>query len=511
MAPSPRDHFSSNGTSHLEIYVYLSIGIVAVLILKTVGQQLFSPLRSVPGPFLARFTRLWELYASRKCDYPIWNKALHEKYGPIVRLAPNRYSINDAEAARTILGIQNALDKSAFYYPFGHQDMPNVFSEQSNTAHSITRRPQAQLYSTTNLLNYEPFVDNCNTILLRRLEECAREHTELDVRQLMQFYAFDVIGEITVGSRFGLMEDNGDKSGIIQILHDGLDISSAVGFVPEMHWWIGKISSMLKLSTSFDTVINFAEVHIQDRVSGRTKSPDDRRDFIDKLLPLEQAGKTTRALTNMVCQQNVGAGSDTTAISLSTTIAFLAMHPEYLATLRKELDDARAQGKLSDPAQYNEAQKLPYLQAVIYEAMRVHPAVGMPMARVVGKGGAELAGRYFPAGTEVGVNAWVLHSNKDVYGPDAEAFRPDRWLTKDPVERATMDRNFLSFGAGTRTCIGKNISLLEMYKVIPQIVSRYDFELIQDKKTGNVFTWTTRWFAKPDFKCLVRRRETTKL
>lgn len=428
--------------------------------------------------------------------------------GPIVRLGPNRYSVNDLEAVKTILGLQSALDKSAYYYPFGQADEYNLFSQPSNHAHSKMRRPIAHLYSTSNLLSYEPFVDTCNSILLKRLQEYAEEEKELDVRELMQFYAFDVIGEISVGSRFGLMEDNGDKSGIIKAIDEGTTYSSIIGLVPGWHWWLVNVARLLRMEPSILTLNTYINFHINSRVSGKTKSPEDRDDFLDKMLPLESEGKATRADTRGAVGGNIAAGSDTTAISLSAVVAYLWMNPDTLVKLRQELDEATKRGELSDPATFKEAQKLPYLQAVIMEALRVHPAVGKPLTRVAGQGGLHVAGQYIPPGTEVGVNSWVIHNNEAIFGRDASRFRPERWLTDDPKERAFMERNFISFGTGSRTCIGKNISMLEMSKVIPQIARKFDFEMLRNKETGKEYTWRSRWFIKPDFKCLVKDRAT---
>jgi cytochrome P450 len=491
-----------------------------LLVLRPIFRALLSSLRSVPGPFLARFTRLWEFRAVRKHDFATYNIALHKKYGtcnrsrshqpltptgPIVRLAPNRYSINDAEASRIILGHHNALNKSNYYLPFGDPSQPNSFSELDIQVHAKVRRPTAHLYSNNNLLSYEPFVDTCNNILLKRLREYSWTGQRLDFRELMQYYAFDVIGEITLGSRFGFMEEDGDNAGIISALDDGMAHGATIGLVPEIHLMLCAATKYLKIEPAFTKINNFIMGNIQNRVSGRTKSPDDRQDFLDKLLPLEQSGKTSRSDTVNACGANIAAGSDTTAISLTAAIAFLTMNPEALAKLRKELNEAG----ISDPITFKEAQKLPYLHAVIYEALRLHPAVGAPLTRIVGHSGAELAGHYFPAGTEVGVNAWVVHRDTSIFGQDADEFKPERWLTNDAEKRAAMDRNFLSFGAGPRVCLGKNISLLEMFKVIPQIVRRFEFEVINGDEKDGGYSWKTLWFTKQKFDCIVRARENT--
>ncbi|CAG5186751.1 uncharacterized protein ALTATR162_LOCUS11693 [Alternaria atra] len=443
--------------------------------LKPFVLTLTSSTRNVPGPILARFTRLWELHLLFKDDFATANIALHKKYGSIVRLAPNRFSIADGEAAKVVLGHAGALDKSNYYNAFGPPFKTNMFTETQISVHGKMRRPVAQLYSNTNLLSFEPFVNTCNKILTNRLKEHARLGHRFDVRELMQFYAFDVIGEITMGSRFGLMEDDCDKTGVISALDEQIFHGSTVGLFPEIHRIMGYAMGFLKLEPAFKTVLDFVILNIQNRASGKTKSPGDRQDFVDKLLQLERDGKATRFDTIDACAANVVAGSDTTAISLTAIFANLSMHPAILARLRRELDDATKAGTISDPVSFKEARELPYLHAVMYESLRVHPAIAAPLVRIVGKNGAQLAGQYFPPGSEVGVNSWVIHHNEDIFGPDASQFKPERWLTEDAKQRSFMERNFLTFGAGPRTCIGKNVSLLEMYKVIPQIVRKFDF------------------------------------
>ena len=489
-----------------QLYLSALILLVAYLVISRIARTYITPLRSVPGPFLARFTRLWELRVVLKEDFATYNIALHKKYGPVVRLAPNRYSINDAEASRVVLGHQNALIKSNYYFPFGSPFETNIFTETNVHHHAKMRRPITQLYSNNNLLSYEPFVDECNRILIKRLMEYSGNGKSLNVREMMQYYAFDVIGEITLGARFGLMEDDGDKAGIIDAIDKGNVYGAKVGLIPEVHRFAGLAVKYLNMKSDFLKVLDFIYLNVNNRVLGRTESPKDREDFLDKLLPLEQAGKATRADTINACGSNIGAGSDTTAISLTAAIAYLSMHPDALAKLREELNDAITNGTASDLITFKESQKLPYLHAVVQETLRMHSAVGVPLARVVGKGGLNLAGRYFPAGTEVGVNPWVIHYNKEIFGLDASEFKPERWLVADAEKRSVMERNFLPFGAGSRTCLGKNISLLEMYKVIPQIVRKFDFQIVADSQHGDGYTWKTLWFTKQTLHCIVKER-----
>lgn len=76
--------------------------------------------------------------------------------------------------------------------------------------------------------------------------------------------------------------------------------------------------------------------------------------------------------------------------------------------------------------------------------MRLHPGVGFPLERYVPKGGAYLSGYFLPEGTIVGMNAWVVHQDKTVFGEDADQFRPERWIESDEEKMKAMNRAFLS-------------------------------------------------------------------
>jgi cytochrome P450 len=189
---------------------------------------------------------------------------------------------------------------------------------------------------------------------------------------------------------------------------------------------------------------------------------------------------------------NVGAGSDSTAISLRAIIYFLLRNPEKLQKLIDQIDQADRDGKLSPLISYRESTThLPYMEAVMKEATRLHPGVGLILEREVPKGGADIAGHHFRAGTIVGINAWVLGHDADVF-PDPESFIPERWIDNTPDRLKEMEQSWFIFGAGARTCIGKNISLMEMAKLVPQLLREFTFELTYPEKE---WTTTNVWFV----------------
>jgi len=119
------------------------------------------------------------------------------------------------------------------------------------------------------------------------------------------------------------------------------------------------------------------------------------------------------------------------------------------------------------------------------------------MSRIVPEAGATLAGVSFPAGVTVGINPWVAHQNTTVFGWDAHAWRPERWLEiKQEGHGADIERYSLAFGMGSRICFGKNLSFLEISKLMPQLLRTFEFILDEELQHAE---WETqnRWFAKP--------------
>ena len=174
------------------------------------------------------------------------------------------------------------------------------------------------------------------------------------------------------------------------------------------------------------------------------------------------------------------AGSETTAISLSAVFYYLLKNPRTMEKLNLELKNYAEEGRFSNNTTglvtWAEAQRLPYLDACIKEAFRLHPAPGLVIERVVPPQGVEISGRHVAGGTIVGCNAWVIHRRPEVFGDDVDDFRPERWqvdVTKDQEAEEKrikeMNGTMMHFGMGARTCIGKNISLLEIYKLVPSL------------------------------------------
>lgn len=221
---------------------------------------------------------------------------------------------------------------------------------------------------------------------------------------------------------------------------------------------------------------------------------------------------------------NLAAGADTTAASLRTIFYYSLRNPSIWSTLQSAIlaaPFAQPGPTRHLPAPYAQARAIPYLEAVIREALRLVPGNLFPQERYVpgvrtgaGGGGGGLTlpdGQVVPAGTALGFSAYAMHRNTATWGADADEFRPERWLPGHGESAEAYAKRMrlyndcdLSFGAGSRKCIGMNLGMWEVYKAVATLVAMFDFELVGKGE------WTLRAELFPKatgITCRIRRRE----
>lgn len=196
------------------------------------------------------------------------------------------------------------------------------------------------------------------------------------------------------------------------------------------------------------------------------------------------------------CNSMITAGTETTAITLSTIFHNLMQHPTVYSKLMAEIDEAVNEGMIAQrrnkKVSWTEAQRLPYLDAVIQESFRLHPAVGMTQEKVVPAQGITICGHYIPGHTIVGCNPWVLQRRPEIYGDDVDCFRPERWLEASVDQLKDMKAAMFQFGGGSRTCIGKHIALFSIYKFVPTFLRNFSFKQIKQDQYQHQCVWMVR-------------------
>ena len=492
--------------------------------------------RDIPGPFLAKFTDLWRfLLVTGRRSQETYLK-LHKKHGDLVRIGPNCISISQPDMIPVIYGIGKGYVKSDFYSVWqnivnGKRVSSMVFTTDE-AEHAAMKKPIAASYSLSTVKEFEPLLDSTTAVFLSRLDELFAETGKVcDLGVWLQWYAFDVIGELTLSKRLGFLEKAKDVDGIIASVSRNFDRCSALGQMPWLDYltWKNPIYLRFFAKPVSNPILIFGEKLMRERVNGvdEDEQPSidikdaalrekvlhgtipSKPDFLSRFLTLHEEQPDvvphSRLLTYLFA--NINAGSDTIGSTLRAIFYYLLKTPSTLEDLMQELQSAHANGKLTIPLPtWTECQSLPYLNAVIKEALRLNPALALPMERVVPSGrGLKIGFDTFPPGTIVGINPWVLHRDPRIFGQDAETWNPGRWLSGDEEKVKYMEHHLLTFGAGKRTCLGRNIAILELVKLTPALVMRYEMKLERPEREWKIInSWVVR---QEGLNVLLKRRE----
>ncbi|RTE75813.1 hypothetical protein BHE90_009741 [Fusarium euwallaceae] len=311
-----------------------------------------------------------------------------------------------------VYGLTSGFTKTRFYdmfvLPYHGEYTRSLFTTLDEKYHQVYKRPIASAYSMSTLVEFEPFVDNTTKLFMQRLDELADSGAGINFGTWLQMYAFDVVGEIVFGKKLGFLESGIDVDGIMADIRIKLAYASIVGQMPWLDKFLAKNPIVVWL-VGTHPIVRFTVEQMTERLKGRADQKHGPRDFLDR--SFEAQKKNPELVTDRVVRMwnidNVFAGSDTTAISLRTIFYYVMRSPPVMAKLVAELDDAENRGELGEFVSWKAANNMPYLEAVIKESFRMHPAVGQLLERHVPKGGISLDNHFLPEGTIVGMNPWV--------------------------------------------------------------------------------------------------------
>ena len=475
---------------------YWAVLLPTLLIGRLLYKRYASPLRHYPGPLLASVSRLWKAFSVASTNTHLHHIALHRKYGPVVRIAPNEVSLSSPEAARLLLGAGKHFTKTKFYGVFPPPENPDIFTETREHVHAQKKKVANVPYSMTAMQKLSPFIDDTIELLMRKLAALAGGQAEdargptVDLGAWLHYFAFDVLGEVAFSRSFGFLEQGRDVENAIVTIDNSQRYNGVVGQVPELDRLLRR-NPLWKLVPALDTknalITRMALEEMGRRrpfdkeSEGQWRGGDGRQDLLASLIKghLKDTDKFGEGDVFAVAHGAIFAGSDSTASTMQSFFWHVLHDTQVYAKLVAEMDAAVASGTVPPAGNitWAQAQSLTYFQACLKEGMRVRPAVGLNISRIVPPEGIELDGRFFPGGTELSVNGWVLHRDRPTFGADADTYRPERW-TEDEERGRRMERYMFQFGGGAHLCIGRNLALLEINKVLPRLLRDFRFSLV---------------------------------
>lgn len=212
---------------------------------------------------------------------------------------------------------------------------------------------------------------------------------------------------------------------------------------------------------------------VDRRLEDADASTHKHGDFLNSLLELVSTGKIARHNVTTILFDMFAAGSDTIAITVEWAMAELLRNPSVMAKVRAEMEDTLG-GK--ETIEEPDAANLPYLQAVVKEAMRLHPVAPILLPHQAVEDGVEIGGYAVPKGSTVIFNAWAIMLDPAAWERPDE-FVPERFLERAEVDFRGKEFEFIPFGSGRRLCPGLPMAERVVPFILASLLRAFEWRL----------------------------------
>lgn len=446
------------------------LAITACVYLLSLGiyRLYFHPLAKFPGPRIAALTVWYEFYFDgiKKGRYTFEIKRMHDKYGPIVRISPDELHINDPSFIDELYaGGGKKRDKYGYFSSqFGIPD--SVFGTAEHGLHRLRRGALNQFFSKASVTKLEPIIHTAIEKLVSQLRSHAGSGKPVIMNMAFSCMTTDIVTEYAFSKSYNFLDSPTFEPNFHRAIVAGSDMGPWIKQFPFLISLMNSLpeSMVMKLNPEAAVYVRFQEdIRRQIRQAQRKiefgeeeKGPN--KTIFQELLTgdLPEQEKSLERLWQEG-QIVVGAGTETTAWTLSATLYYLLEDRRVFAKLMQELvshiDDA------DERVTWNELEQLPYLSAVVSEGLRLSYGVSTRLQRINPLGpfyftDATTKKEYvIPKGTPVGMTATLVHNDPTLF-PDPHIFRPERWLNEKGQRHHHLDKFLLSFSRGSRQCIG---------------------------------------------------------
>nr|GEZ06314.1 alkane hydroxylase MAH1-like [Tanacetum cinerariifolium] len=317
--------------------------------------------------------------------------------------------------------------------------------------------------------------------LLPILESVSMRNQEIDLQEIFQRFAFDVICL--------LLLDYDPQSLSLQLpfipcekaFTDAEEAILWRHVLPEKVWklqkrfGLGKEKKMIEATKAFDEFIYKCMSNKHDEAIGMVH--DNETGLLTSLLRgfegMNRIPRDMRKFLRDTVLSLMIAGRDTTSMALSWFFYLLAQNPCVESKIRDEIGEKWG---------VKEVDKLIYLHGGICEALRLYPPVALEHKAPL-KAGVLPSRHVIDANTKIILCFYSMGRMEDIWGEDCMVFKPERWFTKDGGIKHEPSYKFTAFHAGPRTCLGKEMGLIQIKMVAASIICLYRVELVEGHKT----------------------------
>ena len=348
--------------------------------------------------------------------------------------------------------------------------------------HTRQRRILSHAFSDRALREQEYLLQHYSDLLIARLQDqLVQGRAKVDICKWCNFTAFDIIGDLSFGESFHCL-DRDENHAWVEAIFRGVKIlkmMTAFSHFPPLDvllTWLIPPAMRAKARESFD----WTKQRIDDRLKRRTERPDFLKYIIENNNHKKES-MTRGEIDSTVTVLVQAGGGETTSVAISTAIYFALKNPAICDQLRLELGDYPV-------LTVSALSRLPFLHAVLQEALRIHPPVPLSAARLVDRADVTVCGFSIPQGYRVSIPQKVANRLPSKFA-EPDSFLPERWLA-DRQGRFAADEKavFEPFLVGPQNCLGKTLAWAEMKLILAKLLWHFDLAFVSGDKYDEDWT-----------------------
>ncbi|PKI76332.1 cytochrome P450 78A7-like [Punica granatum] len=339
----------------------------------------------------------------------------------------------------------------------------------------LRRVAASHLFSPRRILAHEADRQLDCAIMIRDIEKEQKTREFVSLRKHLQHAALNNVMGSVFGRRYDQVHDCEELQELMEIVTEGFKLLGAFNwsdYLPWLRYFYDPLRVEERCAKLVPRVKKLIRRIIDQHRLDVPKKPSDDSDFVDVLLSLEGQEKLQEDDMIAVLWEMIFRGTDTTALLTEWVMAELTLNLDVQERLQRELDKV-VRDRTSTLIDSDIA-KLPYLQAVVKETLRVHPPGPLlSWARRSTSNVQFSNGMVVPANTGAMVNMWAIAHDPQIWD-DPDQFMPERFLAND-IDVKGGDLRLAPFGAGRRACPGKNLGLAMVALWVAELVSHFDW------------------------------------
>ncbi|PIA36079.1 hypothetical protein AQUCO_03400170v1 [Aquilegia coerulea] len=469
-------------------FLYAATGLATlVLLLKVL--YLRPRLNLPPGP------KPWPIIGNFNLIGSLPHRSIHDLskiYGPLMQVKFGSFPVvvaSSVEIAKQFLKTHDIIfsgrpqTAAGKYTTYNYSDI--TWSQYGPYWRQARKICIMELFSSKRLESYEYIRVEETLALLNGLYTTSGK--PVSVKDHLSDVSLNVISRIVFGKKYSNEDES--KTSIVTpnefkkmldelfLLNGVLNIGDWIPWTGFMDFQ-GYVKRMKVLSKKFDRFLEHViDEHNEKRVAVKDWTP---KDMVDVLLQLaddpDLEVKLTRTSVKAFSQDIIAGGTESSAVTVEWAISELLKHPNIFEKATEELDRVIGRERWVEE---KDMPKLPYIEAVMKETMRLHPVAPMLVPRRA-REDCKIAGYDIPAGTLALVSVWTIGRDPTLWD-NPEAFYPERFIGKS-IDVKGNDFELLPFGAGRRMCPGYALGLKVIQSTLANLLHGFSWRLPENMK-----------------------------